>query len=445
MFLKKLNLIPFFHPDDNIEPVNKGDEELDKNEVIDLLGADDKVSDEDKPLKLEEEKPKKPEKKEKVEDEDDEGKEDKADEDDEDEDDDLKELEEELKGVSEEKLELMTPVRRKEILAKYPKLFKEFPYLERAYYREQEFTQLFSTIADAKEVAAKADTLDKYENDLLEGNTENVLKIIKEHDKNTFNRVVDGYLDKLRTVDENAYFHVLGGVIKKTIVTMVEEAQSTGNDALKNAAALLNQFVFGSSKFTPHTNLATQDKPEDNTKEKELKAREQNIVRQNFERTRDDLNTRIDNVLKATIDGNIDPKNSMSDFVKRHATREALETLNEHLNRDTRFRGIIDKLWEEAFKNNFSKDSTDKIKRAYLSRAQTVLPSVIKKARNEALKGLNRKQKETDSEELESVDKKGPVPPGRSTTPSNRGKSSSDNKKETVPEGMRTIDYLMQD
>ena len=38
----------------------------------------------------------------------------------------------------------MTPVRRKEILAKYPKLFKDFPYLEKAYYREQQFTEVLS-------------------------------------------------------------------------------------------------------------------------------------------------------------------------------------------------------------------------------------------------------------------------------------------------------------
>ena len=48
--------------------------------------------------------------------------------------DELKDIEEELKGPKEEDLELTTPVRRREILAKYPKLFKDFPYLEKAYY-----------------------------------------------------------------------------------------------------------------------------------------------------------------------------------------------------------------------------------------------------------------------------------------------------------------------
>src|SRR5215831_19879700 len=57
--------------------------------------------------------------------------------------DELAELEEELTGPKEENLELVTPVRRGEILAKYPNVFKDFPYLEKAYYREQQFTETF--------------------------------------------------------------------------------------------------------------------------------------------------------------------------------------------------------------------------------------------------------------------------------------------------------------
>src|SRR6187399_1594582 len=79
------------------------------------------------------------------------------------EDDELKEIEEELDGPKEEDLELMTPVRRREILAKYPKLFKDFPYLEKAYYREQQFTEVYPTIQDARAAHEKSQILDRVE------------------------------------------------------------------------------------------------------------------------------------------------------------------------------------------------------------------------------------------------------------------------------------------
>ena len=83
--------------------------------------------------------------------------------------DELKEMEEELEGPSEEDMELMTPVRRKEILAKYPQLFKDFPYLEKAYYRDQQFTEVFPTIQDAKIAVEKATILDRFEQQVVNG------------------------------------------------------------------------------------------------------------------------------------------------------------------------------------------------------------------------------------------------------------------------------------
>lgn len=448
MFLHRLNLIPFFQGNDNSGGGNS--DELDVDKTIELLSDDDNSNDEDAPLDLKPEKDKVPPK-EKVEDlEDDEVKEKKEkteDEDDEEEKDELDELEEELQETPEDKLELMTPARRKDILAKYPKLFKEFPHLERAYYRDQEFSQRFPSVKDADEALKSAETLNKFEQDLLKGDTTNILKIVKEHDQNAYNKIVDEYLITLANVDKDAHIHVVGNVIKDTIVAMVQEAQNSDNEVLKNAAAILNQFVFGTSKFQPKTQLSREPKPEDNSKERELEARERKILSESFVRTREEINNRIDNVLTKTIEQHIDPKNTMTDYIKDKAMEDALKTVQTFIQRDSRFKNLLDRLWQNAFKNSFSKDSTDKIRQAYLSRARTLLPSAIKKARNDALKGMGKRIKE-DSEEPEFSDKKkGPIPPGRSTTPSNsghKGKTDKERAKE-IPAGMSALDYLMQD
>jgi len=133
----------------------------------------------------------------------------------------------------------------------------------------------------------------------------------------------------------------------------------------------------------------------------------------------------------------------MTDFVKTHATREALETLEGLISKDTRFRGLLDRLWEKAAEKNFDKESTDRIKSAYLSKAKTLLPTVIKKARNEALKGrkVSESDDDTDILETKTSDKRGPITPGRSTSPSSgKLKSAKD-----IPRGMSTLDVLMKD
>lgn len=351
--------------------------------------------------------------------------------------DELKEIEEELETPKEEDLlELTTPVRRKEILAKYPKLFKDFPYLEKAYYREQQFTELLPTVQDAKIAVEKASILDRTEREVMNGDISSVLIAAKQENQEVFNRIADNYLPTLRRVDQQAYYHVLGGIIKDTIVTMVKEGRALGDQGapLQAAANVLNQFVFGSQNFQPHQPLSRQVDPREQNREQEFRQREQQRVYTQFESVKEDLQTKADNVLRSTIDGHIDPRGTMTDYVKKHATNEALESLENLLAKDTRFHSLLDKLWEKAFEDGFSKVSTDRIKSAYLSKAKTVLPSVIKGARNSALR---ERRVETE----EPTPKKGPITPGRSTAPSS-GKYKS---AKEIPKGVTTLDYLMKD
>lgn len=356
----------------------------------------------------------------------------------EDEVDELAELELETEEPTDEQLELVTPVRRREILKKYPTLFKDFPYLEKAYYREQQFTELLPTIQDAKMAVEKSQTLDNFERDVMSGSTENVLKAVKETDVNAFNKIVDNYLPMLAKVDEKAYFHVLGNVTKHTIIAMVNESRRTNNEQLQSAAHLLNQFVFGTSDFQPPTTLSREAKPEENAREKEISEREMAFVRRGFEASRSDLNTRVNNTLRNTIDANIDPKSSMSDYVRRNASRDALDSLEGLLSKDARFKSLVDKLWEKAFQSNFSKESTDRIRSAYVSKAKTLLPSVIKKARNEALRGTGKRVSDDDS------DKRGPVTMGKPRSQSN-GQTGKIRNAKDIPKGMSTLEFLNSD
>jgi hypothetical protein len=416
----------FYSPDDT--PGNGGSEEStdtfellnveEEPEVLDIGGK--KKSDEDEPAEIEEETEES-------------GKDEEVDE--------LKEIEEELEGPKEEDLELMTPVRRREILAKYPKLFKDFPYLEKAYYREQQFTEVFPTIQDARMSAEKARVLDNVEAQVMNGNIGSVLQAAKSENPEAFNRIADNYLPALRAVDQQAYYHVLGNVIKDTIVTMVREGRALGDQGapLQAAANILNQFVFGSQNFSPPTTLSRQSDPREQNREQQYQQLEQQRAYQAFESVREDLQTKADNVLTATIDGNIDPRGSMTDYVKNHAVKEAHEKLEDLLSKDKQFRGLLDRLWERAHERGYDKDSTDKIKSAYLSKAKTLLPTVIKKARNDALKGLGRR---VDSDEVEDLTpKKSPITPGRSTAPS----SGKYRKAADIPRGMSTLDVLMKD
>ncbi len=445
-------VLPFYAPADSNAGGGPPSGEMGKEDVIAFLGEDDEpevIDLEDKGKKKvkakegEEEEPEIPAKGKKDKEKEGEEEEEEIEQEDEDDEDELAELERELEGPDEEQLELKTPVPRREILKKYPNLFKDFPYLETAYYREQQFTELLPTIDDAKKAVEKSDTLDRFERELMSGSTENVLKAVYTENKDAFYRIVDNYLPVLASVDEKAYNHVIGTIIKHTIESMVVEGRKNEqNKSLLTAAQLLNQFVFGTSDYEPPRKLSKDKSPDETGKETEVSKREKEFTRKQFETTRDDLNHRVSNMLKSTIEANIDPKQSMTDYVRRTASREALETLTGLIERDSRFKSLMDRLWEKAFESNFDKESTDRIRKAYISKAKTLLPSVIKKARNEALRGLGKRVKDDEEQEERETTVRSSRNNERPAAPRNVGKIKS---AKDIPAGMTTLEFLSSD
>lgn len=352
----------------------------------------------------------------------------------------LKELEEELdeeEEPDEEKLEIVAPPRRQEVLKKYPEFFKDFPQYERILYREKQFTEIFPTPAEAKEAAEVADSFGKFESDILAGDLTSVLQGAKNAKGQSFAKLVDNFLPALNKVDESAYVHLASTVIRNTIEGAFRNAKENNDEELRQACATLHKFIFNTTVLSKPQPLA---KPED-TREKELAEREERILEERFNGVQDDITGRTDNSLKRTIDQYMDPKNLMSEFTKRNAVRQALEDTKDIIAKDTRFKQILDKLWERAFKDNFSSRSVAAIESAFKTKAKTVLPQVIIKTQREALKGLKGRASEKDDPPL-----RGPIKEKRQDSRSSRSQDDKgQNKKPDIPKGMSTYEYLSQD
>jgi hypothetical protein len=217
---------------------------------------------------------------------------------------------------------------------------------------------------------------------------------------------------------------------------------SEDNDT-KTAASILHRFIFNSDKFDPPHNLSTTTNEKDE-RESRLEEREVSFRQEQLDTHVSSVNTRIDNVIKSTIDKNIDPRSSMNDYVKARAIRDCAEDVDAEIKKDTRFRGILDKLWERAADNNYSQESLDKIKSAYLSKAQGILPQIIRNKRNQALKGLGVKSPNERVPNL-PVGKPSSSKPISANTGSRTGGKSDKDRAREIPKGMRSVDFLMRD
>lgn len=398
--------------------------------ILDALNADDnEIPAEDKidlEDKSDDDEPKDKDDKDDAEDEDD-GKDEDDDKDkDDDEGEEELEIEDEEEEPSEEEEVFAAPVRKRDILKKYPKLFKEFPYLEVAFYRDQRFAEIFPTVQDAKDAAESVEYLEDFENELLEGKTENLLRTIREEDENAFRNIVDNYVEVLGDIDRDAQVHVISGVAKNIIISLARDGKAGKNKELLETAQRLNAYLFGDGEFKPHQKIGKEIESDDSQDEHD------EWLEERFNATREDLTTRIENSLRATIDSNIDPKESMTDYVRQQAARDVLQQMQRAIGDDRRFMQIYDELWRKSADDNFSAESQRKIRGAYLSKAKTVLPGVLRKVRQAALKGLGKRSAE--GKKSNNKDR------GRTTSSNKSGKKKSEDGR-----GMSTYDFLMQD
>lgn len=345
--------------------------------------------------------------------------------------------EEEKPEYDENDIDIIAPARRKDILKKYPDLFKDFPHLEKSYYRDQQYNELFSTPDEAKEVVERVKTFDNISNNLLKGNTQDVLNAVKNENPEAFGKIVDTYLTTLKEVDEKAFFHVFGNAIKSTVAAMVQEASRSNNEDLLSAARMLHQFVTGTTEWQDMRPFS-KGKPKENVQEEnELNRERMEFFQERFETVQTDLQSRVDGVLKNTIDQNMDPKQSIPSYVKRIAVNETFENVQKAIRADSQFVKLLDRLWEKAAEDKFSKPSVEKIRSAYLAKAKTLLPAQIKKSRIEALKGLGKRVRESDDED---------------ETPRNTKRESASpqlirgsNSKTNASKGKSTLDFLNED
>lgn len=338
------------------------------------------------------------------------------------------------KSDDDEILELIAPTGKKEILKKYPNLFKDFPSIERAYFREQKFTEIFPTVKDAQEAATKVANYDRLSFDLLNGNALEVLQQVKEASPLGFNKIVNNYLATLGQVDKQAFFYVMAAAVERIVESMIKEADRKKNEDLKTAALILFEHIHGTSELKSVGAYG----PEPQGNENSPVARErQQFNQERLETAFTDLSVKIRNTIKGTIHENIDPSKLMTDYIKENAVDKCFEQMEKVLVADTRFQVVMDNLWKKAAENRFSQESLNKIRGAYLSKAKSVLPKLIQRERQIALTGLGRNGKIDEDDDNPSTTR---ITPGRSAS-----SSSSGNKSKEIPKNMRTVDYFLQD
>ena len=289
----------------------------------------------------------------------------------------------------------------KEVTAKYPNLFKDFPDLRQMYFREQKYTELFPSVEDAEEAAETVEKFNSFDEMVSEGTIEkcsDFLSTIKDNDTDIYGKFVENFLPALAKTSPDDHFRVLMPVTKNLIEAVYSEGRRIGGDVGKN---LMNSALHFSNYYFGETDLNKVKVPERSEKNPEREKLDQE--RAEFEKAQYDaalgsvesnIHGRLDSEIKKGLD-------NVSPGMAKILAKEIKSELDASVVKDATHMARMKSLWKKASQYGYTKEWTDKIVSAYLSRARQILPELRNKIVSEA---LSDKKRQADAD-LEKSDK----------------------------------------
>lgn len=414
--------------DDNNKNDNNGenDEQDNGEEIIDLRGKDKEDDEEDEDEEEDIEDPDK----------------DSGDEDEED---------EELKlEDDEDELELAKIPTRAQIKAKYPNIFKEFKALDRIFYREKAYAEVFSTVKDATNAKEELKEYGQIQEELLSGDIVGVLSRVKQTNPKAYDKIAGNIIESLTKVDKDSYLEPARIIIKGTLnnlntlasQALKKDASNKRAEQIQIAVELIHDALGFGSEVTPYNREFKEDEKENPEVEK-LKRERQQIDSDRFREAHNKVVSRFGDLVTKTLQKNIDPKNVMTPYIKSNLIKDIKEELDKQLIADKRFEGVVKKLYERAKENSYNESSLNNILEALRNKTSSILRDIIRAKKGEALRGTS-KVKSSKTREL-SRENKGESATTRNSRPDDK-KSLTRNKRNWESEKPRddesVLDYL---
>lgn len=312
------------------------------------------------------------------------------------------EVKEEAKEEEEEEEDYQVEGRPsfKEIKAKFPTFFKEFPALREMYFREGAFSEIFATVDDAKEVADRVETYMTLEQELANGN---VLPLVKALANKEEGSVLEGFANNfLPTVfehDQKLFHEVTRPVLINLLRSLYSEGRNTQNKNIYNTAFQVSKFLWGD----PQAFLREEEKPKDDPEKIKLREELENTKSRIANEFQGEILRSAQATLYQDAMKGLDPGKQMTPFIKDAAAKKIIASIGNLLSNNKQFQAEMKSMWNKVEKDGFRGEYKSRILTAYLARARVLLPAIRSKVKSEV---LGNRSVDNSSDKVNGAEKK---------------------------------------
>lgn len=339
------------------------------------------------------------------------------------------EEEEGKKDEEEEEEEVEFASRRpsyKEVKEKYPNLFKDFPGLRDAFFREGAYSKVFATVEDAQEAQDELDTLQDLRDKVLEGDIEVIFQATKDANVRSFDKLVDNLLPTLYKTDADAFSRAITPSIENLVRMAYREGLGKSDEDLQNAALGLSEWFFGTkdvARGVASGNNARNRQGSDKHQEQEnqLDRDRKDFEAQRFRDAYNIVYADCNDAMRGEVAEGLDPDKELSPYLKDKLIDDVLSAIDKELQKDPDHLALMNSKWRRAKQDGYSRESLRRIVNAYRARAKSLIPTVRSRMKSKAL-GVSAKKAQNADEARSRKE----IPAGGVHQGSNRNPSPQD-------------------
>lgn len=282
--------------------------------------------------------------------------------------------------IEEETEETATLPEYKDIKAKFPTFFEDFPALKEAFFLGKQLTSLFPSYDLAVEAKDQLRSFEAIKiSTLEEGDPTHLFAALSEANPAGFEKMAESILPNLFAHAPQLYLKVTTPILENLIRSAFKEGKENENKNLQAAAQIFSKYLFGTLEI-PQAKPRVVD-PEIKRLSNE---RQQGLIQKETEFKEEVQDIGITTLTRHILSG-LDPNNSIPKITKQALIDEILKETGRALDKDILHNNRMNALWELSARHGFARDYRKKLVETYLRAATAKMPGIRARLRNEAL------------------------------------------------------------
>lgn len=272
-----------------------------------------------------------------------------------------------------------------DIKGKYPNFFKDFPDLKHAFFREQQFTEVFPTVEDARKAAEAQAAYEEMTEAVVDGNASHFLAELKNENPESLEKFANAFLPALQESSKDLYFGVIGPQVRHFVRQVFVHGENEKDDNIKNAAKIVHKIIFGGGYDdverggdTPHINgNGKKDSTIEDDKKRYFAEKYQGLYK--------DVTASCYGELEKQISKGLEDVDKNQKGLIRLITNEVKSKVLAEMEKDSAYMARMQSLWKREQRTGFSGQLKSSFLTVFMAKAKTIIPKIRGEVRKEAL------------------------------------------------------------